>query len=207
MYCAQRLTASMVSARFCCFISSGLIPCSTPYGINGFGTPKPRYIYANRQVLNALRHQWFRHHFRVCCFVRGIEGAQRLTASMVSALGQLTHIRHPFTVLNALRHQWFRHYSFDNNGAIHLDVLNALRHQWFRHQIDRATDRDMLNVLNALRHQWFRHADRARTIYQATRAQRLTASMVSARPYLNVPRLSIAVLNALRHQWFRHGAP
>jgi len=39
-----------------------LLPCSTPYGINGFGTL--RLVFDSEGlgvVLNALRHQWFRH--------------------------------------------------------------------------------------------------------------------------------------------------
>jgi len=60
-------------------------------------------------VLNALRHQWFRHT-------------------------QSGNLRHRILgVLNALRHQWFRHDDLSVVQAIGMVVLNALRHQWFRH--------------------------------------------------------------------------
>jgi len=97
--------------------------CSTPYGINGFGThdypvlnnlicggaqrltasmvSAPRFnpmdIKLKCFVLNALRHQWFRHWTRYQCFFAGHIRAQRLTASMVSA--QRFRSEHPDEVL------------------------------------------------------------------------------------------------------------
>ncbi len=107
--CAQRLTASMVGAQtILALIHSAYPRCSTPYGINGWGTngfAKPRKIIG---VLNALRHQWLGHwkiqvpilYISKCSTPYGINGwgtsglkffgssttrAQRLTASMVGA--------------------------------------------------------------------------------------------------------------------------
>ena len=130
-------------------------------------------------------------------------------------------------------------------------MLNALRHQWFRHTVG-ATIGGALTVLNALRHQWFRHfqktlehADHIRCstpygingfgtfeymcpssaairaqrltasmvsapsiqpsrVWSMTSAQRLTASMVSAHTFEGNRQRHPRVLNALRHQWFRH---
>ena len=84
--------------------------CSTPYGINGFGTA----FWSNKmnvvvEVLNALRHQWFRHTKKNCNPKGLLTCAQRLTASMVSAPENPSHTAHELRVLNALRHQWFRH--------------------------------------------------------------------------------------------------
>ena len=154
--CAQRLTASMVSARGQGQGLSGLITCSTPYGIYGFGTSSPSRSLAPNSVLNALRHLWFRHDAigeprlegEKCSTPYGIYGfgtiktanpstsllsAQRLTASMVSAQANRRKSKSECFVLNALRHLWFRHFLNFTNALRLRNVLNALRHLWFRH--------------------------------------------------------------------------
>ena len=69
------------SARYCCLLPQ----CSTPYGINGFGTSDlDSSKLVQWPVLNALRHQWFRHT-EAGSRIAGCWCAQRLTASMVSA--------------------------------------------------------------------------------------------------------------------------
>jgi len=84
--CAQRLTASMVSAQVDQQQAmKSADRCSTPYGINGFGTSSlsdHRGVYLGAQRLTAsmvsapcIKKPW------ISCFCR----AQRLTASMVSA--------------------------------------------------------------------------------------------------------------------------
>jgi len=137
MLSAQRLTASMVSAH------GNLFRVATQY----------------QCVLNALRHQWFRHrhHPKITTYQRS---AQRLTASMVSARKERSR-GIPITCVAG-------------------NVLNALRHQWFRHDIPPKRRSVSPSVLNALRHQWFRHPQVTASESQYVRAQRLTASMVSA---------------------------
>ena len=106
--------------------------CSTPYGINGLDT-RCHVRDQARCVLNALRHQWFRHiqisadHCYlqlVCSTPYGINGLDT---------SQLTPESIDVSVLNALRHQWFRHVIYLASPIAIASVLNALRHQWFRH--------------------------------------------------------------------------
>jgi len=86
---AQRLTASMVSARIAKTTYPAMAVCSTPYGINGFGTDRQPSTRLPFSVLNALRHQWFRHPNDRLAHPHQQLSAQRLTASMVSAPPQL----------------------------------------------------------------------------------------------------------------------
>jgi hypothetical protein len=86
----------------------GLIKCSTPYGIKGFGTRCNVSYSQATPVLNALRHQRFRHALPILSAF-SIPCAQRLTASKVSAHAVMCSYSQATPVLNALRHQRFRH--------------------------------------------------------------------------------------------------
>ena len=108
------------------------------------------------------------------CIIEAVKGylqnrAQRLTASMVSALLFSIVQRNKPLVLNALRHQWFRH--LDGLGTVGIEYQCSTPYgiNGFGTEVTKCGKlKAVVLVLNALRHQWFRHA------------QRLTASMVSA---------------------------
>ena len=183
--------------RFC------FLPCSTPYGINGFGT------------------------YLKCGSNATVECAQRLTASMVSALFSSQFVQVYQFVLNALRHQWFRHFRpLFNVGDLHrcstpygINGFGTITRSGLRRHRSRAQrlTASMVSaptgnaitrfcpvVLNALRHQWFRHSYYTDKYPKPWRAQRLTASMVSALAKSDDRLMGYVVLNALQHQWFRH---
>ncbi len=131
---AQRLTASMVGARSPQLLLQLGTWCSTPYGINGWGTVYVKGLTNSGMVLNALRHQWL-GHWEAWAYRCGAEGrvlnalrhqwlghgysvsspppqstsAQRLTASMVGAPLSAFFLMREICVLNALRHQWLGH--------------------------------------------------------------------------------------------------
>ena len=107
--------------------------CSTPYGIYGFGTKLWKRTAPSKY------------------------SAQRLTASMVSALSLDRVYWFWVFVLNALRHLWFRHEILFKvipgraNGAQRLTASMVSAHYAERNSTRGA------KVLNALRHLWFRH--------------------------------------------------
>ena len=147
-------------------------------------------------MLNALRHQRFRHDCAKSAR-RSSESAQRLTASKVPAQlsGQQQSGGPP--VLNALRHQRFRHQFSRTNITTGNSVLNALRHQRFRHSTALNRPKDQEKVLNALRHQRFRHLQIELYKIYAVSAQRLTASKVPAQRGLK-PSLCKAFRNIIQ---------
>ena len=275
--CAQRLTASMVSAR-----TKGCNSLQHTTVLNALRHQWFRHCRRNKialfeiKVLNALRHQWFRHHpdpaiageVSLCSTPYGINGFGTLSS---------TQRQRGRDVLNALRHQWFRHPTRAPPHESRTIVLNALRHQWFRHNwrkgrttlSNRCSTPYGINGFGTLTEPGGSHAigecstpygingfgtaksssitlgiNKCSTPYgingfgtiaevfsftKLFRAQRLTASMVSALISESTGGLSWSgcstpygingfgtlamsyraallpdVLNALRHQWFRH---
>ena len=115
-----------------CGVNHMFVKCSTPYGIKGSGTSlscqkktlpcraqrltaskvparhSPVFMNHKSIVLNALRHQRFRHSLSKWWSL-SLSCAQRLTASKVPALVPLHYSPRRYLVLNALRHQRFRH--------------------------------------------------------------------------------------------------
>ncbi len=200
---AQRLTASMVSALVSVFGIYAILSCSTPYGINGFGTeyqidglaisigaqrltasmvsaPIPyAYLLSREEVLNALRHQWFRHRIfypqnHLC------PGAQRLTASMVSA---------PCSSSLSVRVcKCSTPYGINGFGTFNMS----------------ARDNGSSWCSTPYGINGFGTSNFCVPIPAKACAQRLTASMVSAPLQKRAVPPPKCVLNALRHQWFRH---
>ena len=157
----------------------------------------------HERVLNALRHQWFRHGTATARW--GVwRGAQRLTASMVSAHAYRLRGICLFLVLNALRHQWFRHPHPPLPLPIHLLCSTPYGINGFGTVISPYRDSadDSCSTPYGINGFGTGNGGTAATLRH--RAQRLTASMVSAPVTQFFSRTAIAVLNALRHQWFRH---
>ena len=203
---AQRLTASMVSAQCDRIRAYGQSQkCSTPYGINGFGTRYHMVKVVNKNVLNALRHQWFRHQAKQAKSALGNLRAQRLTASMVSAPNQVPALLFSRGVLNALRHQWFRH------SQRHRRITDA-----------RSAQRLTASMVSAPRVFHTKPSkEMCSTPYGINGfgtprlSQQANALLPCSTPYgingfgtndrFGSGRKPARVLNALRHQWFRHG--
>ena len=109
--CAQRLSASKISAQVPIVTVFVDYECSTPFGIKDFCTKPGSYALGEvHEVLNAFRHQRFLHIVNV-------------------AVIEIWRI-----VLNAFRHQRFLHtrlWRCSEPGR--REVLNAFRHQRFLH--------------------------------------------------------------------------
>src|SRR5207248_1275824 len=88
--CAQRLSASMDSAR------ETRRSSKTPSG-----------------VLNACRHKWILHTRRLVCVNTSRLSAQRLSTSMDSTRHSKLGVHLCKKVLNACRHQWILHTIYD----------------------------------------------------------------------------------------------
>ena len=183
--CAQRLSASKVSARIDPVTAATLaVGCSTPFGIKGFCTSsggagrtwngcaqrlsaskvsaqwwKRRYL-ENHRVLNAFRHQRFLHR-RPHAAVQGRGScAQRLSASKVSALESAAAAGDAGGSAQRLSASKVSAPASDGSGGAHGSVvLNAFRHQRFLHMRPARPPRRTLKVLNAFRHQRFLHPD------------------------------------------------
>ena len=155
--------------------------CSTPFGITGFGTSAPRPLSRVAAMCSTpfgiTGFGTCEGHVRLPC----VACAQRLSASLDSA--PMSWLRlHPIEhVLNAFRHHWIRHRHPSSHHRCHGYVLNAFRHHWIRHIEHRDEDEDVARVLNAFRHHWIRHKAVKPPARRGRRAQRLSASLDSAR--------------------------
>jgi hypothetical protein len=86
-------------------------------------------------------------------------------------------------------------------------VLNALRHQRFRHDGDGFHPIGERECSTPYGIKGFGTDPMAKLLNMNRRAQRLTASKVSAHQSSGILRATLSVLNALRHQRFRHRVP
>ena len=129
--------------------------CSTPYGIKGFGTSVYIKPLANRVS---------------CSTPYGIKGFGTCCCHFVS---------NNVDVLNALRHQrfWHQRRSFDPQSRQCAQRLTASK---VLAPLLAHLRNPCLQVLNALRHQRFWHSRLLRVAGLFLRAQRLTASKVLA---------------------------
>ena len=131
---AQRLTASMECSLNGGRGISGLIRCSTPYGVNGMFTLEiPVEGLDHAQVLNALRRQWNVHRITMELSSENVR-----CSTPYGVNGMFTPFLRPCTpdfhrVLNALRRQWNVHLVPRVVRAAGARVLNALRRQWNVH--------------------------------------------------------------------------
>ena len=128
-------------------------------------------------VLNAFRHHWNSHDYRVEQAVTG-SGAQRLSASLEFPQQVVMGLWHtdelcstPFGIIGIPTN---RRGDADDSK----DVLNAFRHHWNSHGSARSFDEADGDVLNAFRHHWNSHNRFERSKgNDSLRAQRLSASL------------------------------
>ncbi len=203
--------------------------CSTPGGVIGIGTRAASASGFTAPVLNAWRRHWNRH-------VRSASVSQewrvlnawrrhwnRHDATRINCRAT------PAMVLNAWRRHWNRHACQSRHSRIGRSVLNAWRRHWNRHIVVEHRACFDRPVLNAWRRHWNRHADRTASrdshrcstpggvigigtilarILEAGRdcAQRLAASLESARRCCRRRCRQPSVLNAWRRHWNRHSS-
>ena len=209
------------------------MPCSTPFGITGFGTTVP--LLRTRRCLSAQRlsASLDSAHRTTPASHPSAQCAQRLSASLDSAqmaaamdVSELPRCSTPFgitgfgtgyhesrgwrdRVLNAFRHHWIRHATFSTTSA-----TRRLSAQRLSASLDSARQgfgalrQHYVGVLNAFRHHWIRHtASNCASLAAFSGAQRLSASLDSAHDDAVIGERGQHVLNAFRHHWIRHLAP
>ena len=151
--------------------------CSTPFGIrDSTHVFALNFVPVSRSVLNAFRHQ----RFNTILIKRSpmlLKSAQRLSASEIQHMPQVT------------------------SGNIDADVLNAFRHQRFNTKTMRSLACQQ-QVLNAFRHQRFNTCKRQKRLQQANQCSTPFGIRDSTRIQQSKACMRSLVLNAFRHQRF-----
>ena len=107
-------------------------------------------------------------------------------------------------VLNAFRHHWIRHYQMAASGLGVSACSTPFGITGFGTAYYGMCTTCGADVLNAFRHHWIRHTSVVDRRQCCEGAQRLSASLDSARGHRSRGGGVRRVLNAFRHHWIRH---